>query len=160
MSSKLRIRIGEVEIEYEGTEEFLKKELPELLKTAMELHKVADANDPDAGHKGAGGAGKTKVAALATSSIAAKLKVNSGPQLALAAAAHLSLVSKAEPFTREQLLADMRSATAYFKKTYTGNLTKIINRLVKDDRIAETATNLFALTAASKTELETTLANA
>ncbi len=41
LSSKLRIRIGEVEIDYEGTEEVLKQELPELLKTAMELHKAA-----------------------------------------------------------------------------------------------------------------------
>lgn len=67
MSSKLRIKIGDVEIDYEGTEEFLKQELPQLLKTAMELHKSEGAP-----HAASAGDQKkhvtSKVASLATGS--------------------------------------------------------------------------------------------
>jgi hypothetical protein len=60
VASKLRIRIGEVEIEYEGSDEFLKEELPELLKTAMELRKTAAAtgNGEQKGATAGGGGGR------------------------------------------------------------------------------------------------------
>ena len=114
LSSKLRIRIGEVEIDYEGTEEFLKQELPQLLKTAMELHKAAETTaggvkTAKKHHMPAGGGGE--VLSLTTGSIAAKLSAKSGSDLLQAAAAHLALVSKKETFSRQQLLTEMQSAT-------------------------------------------------
>jgi hypothetical protein len=51
MSSKLRIRIGEIEIDFEGTEEFIKQELPELLKTATTLFRDADTMKAAASRK-------------------------------------------------------------------------------------------------------------
>lgn len=82
MSSKIRIKIGEIEVEYEGTEEFLKKELPELLKTVSELYRPLNA-----------GGGSTFVPPsnlqLSTANIAAKLDAKTGPDVVIAACAHL-----------------------------------------------------------------------
>jgi hypothetical protein len=159
MSSKLRIKIGAVEIEYEGTEEFLKKELPELLKTAMELHAASGAKTDTETPMDTPGTHKGKIGSLTTNSIAAKLNAKSGPDLLLAAAAQLALVAKTEPFSRQQLLISMQGATSYYKKNYSGNLSKILPRALKDEKVSETAANTFALTAATKAELEKKLAN-
>jgi hypothetical protein len=162
LSSKLRIRIGEVEIDYEGTEEFLKQELPQLLKTAMELHKAAGstpAGDPAEKRKpGTGGGGHT-VPSLTTGSIAAKLGADSGGDLLLAAAARLVLVEKTEPFSRSALLKEMKSATAYYKKNYAPNLSSYLKRAIKDGPLTEVAKDSFSLAAAAREELEKKLAD-
>jgi hypothetical protein len=154
MSSKLRIQIGEVEIDYEGTEEFLKEELPQLLKTAMELHRAAGKDVKT------GGGFDDKVPALTTASIAAKLNVTSGPDLVLAAAAHLTLVAKKPTFSRAELLAEMQGASSYYKKSYSNNLSNCLASTVTDQKLIETATNVYALTAKTRTELEGQLAHA
>jgi hypothetical protein len=161
LSSKLRIRIGEVEIDYEGTEEFLKQELPQLLKTAMELHRAAGA-DNKSGSSGSsdgrkGGAG---VPALTTGSIAAKLNATSGLDLLLAAGAHLTLVAKKETFSRQELLTEMQNASGYYKKSFSKNLTSYLNSALTDQKLTETAKNIFALSAKTRAELEGQLADA
>ena len=163
MTSKLRIKIGEVEIDCEGTEEFLKQELPQILKTAMELHKARGAvqtseDSPRRDSKAPEESGE--VPSLTTASIAAKLNSKSGGDLLLAASIHLALVKKIEPFTRQQLLTEMQSATSYYKKTYSNNLSKYIKAaLVKEGPLSETAKNSFALTAAARASIGKKLAD-
>jgi len=162
MSSKLRIRIGEVEIDYEGTEEFLKLEVPQLLKTAMELHKAFGGDPRGGGDPTSRGTAAEPVRpiSLTTGSIAAKLNAKSGSDLLTAAAAHLAIVKGTMPFTRQQLLEEMQSATAYYKKNYSANLTKYIKKaLQKDGPLSETSKNSYALKAAARKELEQKLAN-
>ncbi len=160
MSSKLRLRIGEVEIEYEGAEEFLKQELPALLKTAMELHKAAGPtrttnNDANKQNKQ-----KTALPALTTTSIAAKLSASEGSELLLAAAARLTIIANKETFSRQELLTEMQSASGYYKKSYSKNLSKYINTVLADQKLTETAKNVFALSAKARSDLESKLADA
>lgn len=159
MSSKLRIRIGDVEIDYEGTEEFLKQELPALLKTAMELHKAAGVSGTRKVDEGFGGTQKAAVPNLTTGTIAARLKAKSGPTLLIAAAAHLTLVAKKATFSRQELLTEMQGATAYYKKSYSNNLTKHLSSVVDKEQLQETAKNAYALSADTRTELEAALAD-
>jgi hypothetical protein len=160
LSSKLRIRIGDVEIDYEGSEEFLKQELPQLLKTAMELHKAAGTPSPD-GDSVVGTTKDTqKTLSLTTGTIAARLKASSGGALLLAAAVHLTLVSKKETFSRKELLAEMQKASSYYRKSYSGNLTNYLKAAVDDGELSEIATDSYALTAKTRANLEAKLANA
>src|SRR5215469_11629954 len=99
-TSKLRIKIGEVEIDIEATEEFLKAEVPILLKAAMDLAKVAPARPPDRKKSSSDESSPLGT----TKTIAAKLGGNTGPKLLLAAVAHLTLVAKKETFTRDEVL--------------------------------------------------------
>lgn len=161
MSSKLRIRIGEVEIDYEGTEDFLKQELPALLKTAMELHKAAGSASGGKGGNGTdGGKGKVTVPTLTTGTIAARLEAKSGPTLLMAAAAHLTLVARKATFSRQELLTEMQSATSYYKKSYSNNLSKYLRGAVTEGKLQESAKNAYALSADTKNELESQLADA
>ena len=159
MSSKLRIRIADVEIDYEESEQFLKQELPALLRTAMELHKASGAKETDQGGSDAGEKEKRDVRRLTPGTIAARRKAKSGPELLLSAAAHLTFVVKKDTFSRQELLTDMKDATAYYKKSYSNNLTKYLNNAVDEGKLQETAKNAYALSADVRSKLEQELAD-
>lgn len=156
MESKIRIKLGPIEIEYEGSETFLKRELPDLIKTVTELSKSAgvtpDITD-DSSDKNKLRTGKIQ---LSTQSIAAKLSCSSGPDLVLAAAAHLTLVKNFDVFSRKQLLAEMGTASGYFKTTYCNNLSAYLKTLLKD-KLNEPSTGKYSLSENTRKELEAKL---
>ncbi len=159
MESKIRIRLGAIEVEYEGSEAFLKKELPQLIKTVSELYQTANIGpgDDEGGGGGAGDGAPGDAIQLSTNSIAAKLGVKRGPDLAVAAAAHITLVRKTAVFSREELRKEMKGASSYYKATYGKNLTHTIRTLLKT-KFNEPTSGNFALTAAAKKELRSKLA--
>lgn len=156
MTIKIKIKLGPIEVEYEGSEEFLKKELPQLLASVSNLHK--DLGSPESGNIDTKREGGGRRLQATTSSIAAKLGCKTGPQLAMAAAAHLALVQRMNTFSRKELLDDMRSATAYYKATYNGNLSKYLHSLLKDGSLLEPSKNTYSLSADKRTELSKQLA--
>lgn len=160
MTSKIRIKMGPIEIEYEGSETFLKVELPELLKAVSNLYKESglagkrslETTEP------LGGAGIDETQATqfeaTTNSIAAKLQCKTGSTLIMAAAARLTFVLDKEKFSRDDLFKEMQTASGYYKKTYGGgNLTKYLNRLIKNGKLNEPSKNNYSLSASMKSEL-------
>ncbi len=159
MSSKIRIKIGAVEVEYEGTEEFLKKELPELLAAVAKLYRTSATTPDEEGDLSA--VAPTSAAAKmkgTTGSIAAKLGAGSGSGLIMAAAARLTFVSKQESFTRKQLLDEMKSASGYYRKTYRDNLSSYLKNLVKDRQLVEEAAGRYSVPANARAELRKKIA--
>jgi hypothetical protein len=165
-TSKIKIKLGAIEVEYEGSETFLKEELPQLLSAVSELYSKAHASGAaslsgiGAPHQpvassssGTGAAQKPKLEAT-TGSIAAKLAAKSGPELILAAAARLTFVSQTPTFARQKLIDEMKTASAYYKATYLNNLTSYLNGLVKDGKLNEPSQGNYALTASSLKDLE------
>lgn len=161
MTSKLRIRIGDVEVEYEGSEDFLQKDLPQLLRTAIELHSAGEAfGGGPKPKKKTSGSHEASVPSLTTGSIAAKIGVGSGSDLLKAAAAHLTLVEKKETFSRQELLAQMQTAKGYYKKTYSSNLSNYFaTALSKEGFLTETSSNEYTLSAAARKDMEKQLAD-
>ncbi len=159
MESKIKIRLGPIEVEYEGSESFLKGELPDLIRTISDLYRTANLNNRDEDNAGNGdenGVNNSPLK-LSTNSIAAKLRVTSGPELAVAAAAHLTFVRGSEVFSRQNLLKEMQNASSYYKGNYAKNLTSTINRLLKT-KFNQSSSGNFALTADAKEELRAKLA--
>ncbi len=164
MTSKIKIRIGQIEIEYEGSEEFLKEELPDLLQAVTKLHKEAgsvppsipSAEEPNSNSSSPPSFDGSKLGT--TNSIAAKLGAKTGSELAIAAAAKLVLGSGLEQFTRKQLLQEMKNATQYYKSTYGSNLSSTIKTLVGDHRFIERSKDTYALKADLVATLESQLA--
>ena len=158
MPSKIRIKVGEVEIEYEGEEQFLKQELTGLLTAVANLHNAVGAT-----HKKVPQAASTQsdttnsVLKLTTTIIAHKLSVKTGPDLLIAAAAHLTLVKQQPTFSRQQLHDEMKSATSYYNKNYSANLSKHFTSALKDNKLTESAKDTYALTAEAIKELEARL---
>src|SRR5439155_25131128 len=104
--------------------------------------------------------GRHELPQMKTASIAAKIKVNSGPDLIRAAAARLNLIDLKATFTRQELLKEMQTATGYYKKSYLKNLSYYFTGALKDGTLTESAANTFALGAATRADLEKQLANA
>lgn len=165
MESKIKIKIGPIEIEYEGSEAFLKEELPALIAAVTNLHResgicdsvetptpiIENNNSNEFIPKG-------NTLNLTTGSIAARLGVKTGPELILAAAARLILSLGQENFTRSQLSTEMKSASAYYKQTYMKNLTSALNRLLKEDKLFEISKDKYSISASTISEMESRLA--
>jgi len=156
MESKIRIKIGPIEVEYEGSQDFMKKELLDLIRTVSDLYTSSNL-DREQKEGGAEGQGQGQGIQMSTSAIAAKLSCKSGTDLAIAAAAHLTLVKKTKVFSRKALLKEMQTASSYYKTSYGANLTSTLNSLLKS-KFNEPSSGNYALTATTKEELRSRLA--
>jgi hypothetical protein len=165
MTSKIRIKMGSIEVDYEGPEQFLTKELLKLLKDVANLqhengnnkkgHNSESENDKDDNEEGDTNA---KISGT-TKTIAAKLECKNPTDLLMAAAAQLSIVQKKHRFTRKELHDGMKSASGYYKSSMGNNLTKTITGCIKSGELVEHSTDNYALKASKLKELETKLAS-
>ena len=168
---KIKLRIGQFEVEYEGHNSFLKENIFHLMERAIEIHakhgqtipthslqdnSTGDDNDDDDGVKPVGHSRKWE---LAVSTIATRLSAKSGPDLASAAAAHLTLVQGRERFSRQDLLENMKAHSGMYKTSIGKNLTSTIQSLIRNGRLNEVAQGSYSLTAAEKERVESSLAN-
>lgn len=169
MSIKLKIKFGSNELEYEGPEEFLKVGVPETLgkfsefstentsSKGDEVFSEGENNSEEGASSGEEVPNGAEHIKMATNSIAAKLDVKSGPDLVVAACAHLDLVLGKGTFTRKEILEDMKSARNYFKDGYSKNLTHSLSSLLKDNKLIQRSNDQYALTADQKKWLESNL---
>lgn len=163
MASKIRIKLGAIEVEYEGEHDFLEKDVLSLVRDLMEIAPSALPPAPNqqqmGGGQGAqGGQGGGGTGTVST--YAAKLKVASGPNLILAALLQAAKVDGTTSLKRNGLLAAMKSAKAYYKTSYSNNLSTSLKNLVKAKDINEVAADEYAISPARMTALETQLAEA
>jgi len=159
MDHKIRIKIGSIEIEYEGTENYLKKDLPELIDKLVSLNlpisnekeSITDSSsiidENDAG----------TVIQLSSNTISAKLEVKSGTDLIIAACAHLTFVQSKDTFQRKDILAEMKTANNYYKNSYNANLTPYLKSLVNTHKLIERTKDTYALNATEKNRIKSVL---
>lgn len=158
MTSKVKIKAGAIEIEFEGSEGYVKDELPRLVELLCaigpasenqeeeESQELPDSTDP----------AKQKLQ-LTTNNIAANLSVKTSRELVLAACAHLTLVKGSDNFSRRDILEEMKQANNYYKDTMSKNLSNTLKSLISDNKLLEPTKGKYALQATQKKELETQL---
>ena len=95
---------------------------------------------------------------MTTGTIAARLGTNSGPEPIIAAAARLTLQLGKAVFTRDELIAEMKTATAHFRATYVNNLSKDLNNLVRKGKLIERSRDVYARSVATVAEYVNALA--
>lgn len=158
--SKIKIKVGQIEVEFEGSEEFIKNELVQMVEAISGMHiaKLPPATPPSQNpansetfSNGAKGWGVT--------TYAANLKVQTGTDLIIATCAYITLENGKGTFSRKEVLDEMKEATSYFKANYTKNLSRYFDQLVKNGDLVITSSKLFALSANKKSALEQLLAN-
>jgi len=159
-TAKIRIKLGSLEIEYEGRESFLEDDIFNLIKKTLSFyteHKGVIPAEPTA--KSVAGT-ESHVAGFdqSTNTIASHLGANSGPELVVAAAAHLMLVKGQNKFARKEINDEMKDATTYYKASMTTNLSKYLGGLVKAKRLNLVSKGVYALSASEKKSLEAKLA--
>ena len=157
-TTKIRLKIDGFEIECEGQESFLKNDLSKVLATLSNYFKennvklsVGPSLPPE---KDVDSTEKVQKFDFSTATIASHTKAKSGPELAIAASAFLTLVQNKETFTREEIHNEMKKAKHHYKKSMRSNQYKSLESLVKQKRLNETATNAYALTVDERSRLE------
>ena len=159
-TSKIKIKMGSIEVEYEGSESFLKEELPLILKAVSDLYQTAGIEISPAEsvtNPSTPQTQSTNSLVGTTSSIAGKLSVKSGTDLIMASAARLTFGLNKEKFSRKDIHTEMKSASAYYKNSHGANLTKYLNTLVKDGTLLETSSGIYAISAQKATALKSRL---
>lgn len=148
--TKLVLKCGDIEIDYDGPEDFLKEELPKFIQVVATLRGAKIAAPPT---QGAAAPTPAQLSGdLSVSTAAQKLSVANGPDLIVAAA--LSFVSAGSAtFTKKQLRDRIRDAKSYYKSSYSNNFDNYINRLVKNGRLNHTSGDNYALPAGELTTL-------
>jgi hypothetical protein len=164
LTSKLRIRMGHVEFEYEGDAQFDTAAIKDLFSHLESLAGITPAaafdTPPDNGVATPTGTSIENAAMnlnMAVGTIAARLSASSGPDLAIAAAAHLQLAKGMASFKRADLLGAMQSATAYYKSSMGSNLSKALKTLVSSKKLNELTGSAYSLTASEQTSLRARL---
>ncbi len=158
--AKIRLKIGQLEVEYEGSDSFLKEDIFHMMEKMIGFHAEHRAvlpADLQANTEDEGAMVGDPELNISTSTIATRLSVNSGPELAIAAAAYLTIVQKEPKFSREQIHNKMKDASNHYKKSMLGNLTSILQRLVKENRLNELSDGHYALSATEKKKMEKSL---
>jgi hypothetical protein len=172
--TRFRLKMGAAEIEFVGEAATLKdtvipvaNKMISLVDSHTNLQRPsdrplqikADAKTPDAldmkplqEEKSASQFGHS------TNTIAVHLKAESGPDLAMAASAHLCLVKGQARFTRREILDEMKSATGFFKTSMRANLSNTLTRLTSDNRLHLVGPDAYALPNDERTRLEKVLA--
>lgn len=148
MTSKIKIKMGAIEIDYEGSEEFLKEELPSLLKAVSDLYKSAPPLVENERQNSDSSSAGSKIQGT-TATLAAKLGGGSGPDLTLCAAARLTFVVGKDKFHRKDILEEMKSASNYYNANYAKNLSTLLSGLVKAGKLMEPSKDNYSLSADS-----------
>lgn len=169
--AKIKLKVGSMELEYEGNPSFLTEGIETLLVTMGGLvGKVPDGPPPEpdpasqmppANGSGNGGGAASGGGAFnfSTSTIAAHLNSKSGPELAICAMAQLELTQGKSTSQRGEILAQMRMASSYYNENMASNLSKILSGLVKAKRVNEIAKDTYALNANERKQIEAKVAD-
>jgi hypothetical protein len=157
--AKIKLRVGSIELEYEGDPAFLKEGLESLLVTMTDLAKVAPPEEiVEAAQKDTSANGTTTVLKLSTNSIAAHMDPKSGPDLLLCALAQLELVQGKTECARSDILGEMKKATTYFNENMSKNMSNALDSVTKSKKVNQLGSDKYALSAAERKTFEAKLA--
>jgi len=165
MTSRIRVKMGPIEVEYEGSEIFLKYELLQFLGAISELYGSSGIWAPGTGVQDVSLTTPTEIGPASTGSewstatVAAKLDCTTGRDLVMAACARLAFGLGLGTFTRDQILGEMKAATAYYRENHRKNLTNYLRTLLKKSELVESAKGSYALSASARKRLEQQLAS-
>lgn len=157
-SAKLRIKLGAIELEYEGPSEFLHDELIKTFEKLLELqdaHKVLPHATEGEGSK----SGSTTRLELAPNTVAARMNCKTTTDLVLAMCVYLHFVEQKSTFSRQDIHDAMKKASTYYKENDRKNLSSSLETLIKKGTVLERSQGNFALHADAIKQYEVSLAS-
>lgn len=159
--AKIRIKVGLMEVEYEGDASFLKDGLEDLLSRMADISTKVPAEPEQivAAPNGGDPSAKSNGYDFSTSTIAAHLEAKTATELAICALAKLELVDGKTGAKRAEIHEEMKSATAYYNKNMSTNLSKSLATLTKNKRINHGANGCYSLSADERKSIEAKIAD-
>ena len=159
--TRLRIKVGDCEIELEGDPSFTGENAISLLSEAVEKISEFRRSGPR-GFDSRDQESKIPTShpsSLSISTIAAHLKPDGTQDLAMCAFAKVQIIDGEARASKDQIWSEMTSASGYFKSSMSKNFARDLSRMVRNKKINEVGSHVYALTASSRAELEDKLAD-
>ncbi len=158
MNCKLKLKLGDLEVEFDGSEDFVRKDLVKLAqdfsKTGVPVASARPSNGKPQSATTNGPLDQT----LTTTAIAKKLSCKTLQDLIQSAVAYLALVRGQESFSKDEIWENMKAATGYFDAKMSKNYSREIGKMVKADFLREVAKDRFSLASEHVTALQTRIA--
>lgn len=139
---KFKIKAGEVEVEYEGSQDYDREALIELVSKISvlakgrfvqiipeELHEKSVAKVMQKNLVGG------DYSSWSTSSWAKKMGAKSGIMLMLAACAKIALTDGKEQFSAKEIHAEMKTAAGWYKDSYRSNFSNYLQANVRSGKL-------------------------
>lgn len=149
--SKIKIKMGLVEIEYEGSSSFLKEELIDLVESVSRLYQENKSSLEPGGGYGEdsiqSGSGNVGVIKGSSNEIAKKMSVKNGTDLIFACCVKLLFVNGVDTFNYNEIRNEMVSATNYVNAIMKKNFAANLKSLVKQDKISELGSKKYSIPA-------------
>jgi hypothetical protein len=167
MPTKLKIKMGHIEFEYEGEAPYDTESVKDLfthLETLMSAAPPGTFDAPPPSPPPSNGAieadalASSDLGSWAPNTIAARLSTKTGTDVAIAAAAYLQICTGKNMFSRDELRTNMQAQTGYYNAGMSGNLTKILKALIASKRINSLANDQMSLSAGEMASLKAKLA--
>jgi hypothetical protein len=160
--AKIRIKVGTMELEYEGDSTFLTIGIDPLLEKMGGLlyrmpDEVASIAEPTK-QSGLANSADQRTSDFSTSTIASYAGGKTGPQLLICAMAHLEIVQSKQSSTRSEILGEMKKASGYYLESMNSNLSTTLDRLTKTKKIHKLGTEKYVLNVDTRKEIEGKLA--
>lgn len=163
--SKIKLKFGNIEIEYEGEQQYLISDLDALLSKIdgfsqhfFDQEVTIPSNEPQRSVEKAISNQSQNRLEFTIGPLAAKLNVKTGPELVICAIGHLHFVGHKETSTRKEIISSIKQAANYYKKTYLSNLSSSLENLVKQGTLLEKSKDTYSLSAEELQRLETIIA--
>ncbi len=155
--ASISLQLGHVSVSYQGSQSYIDDGLKDLVLALLEAT-PEHAEQPQLANTSTGSP-TPELQHMSTNTIASTTGVKSGPDLIMAAIAHIQLVKGADKATRSDIHQEMKRATTYYKSTYGGNLSSYLDSLIKNKRLNLIAEQTYALTAQERENMEQILAS-
>lgn len=161
IGAKIRIKVGMIELDYEGDPSFLKDGLENLLDTMGKLSTHVPSEIQTVSSKVDIVAPPSSLNSFdfSTTTIAAHLAAKTGPELTVCALGKIELVDGKKDAKRAEILKEMQSATGYYSATMSKNLTPTLNGLIKSKRFHLGAKDTYSLSSTERKLIEGKIAN-
>jgi hypothetical protein len=160
-TAKVRVKFGNLEVDYEGDQAFVHDGLFGLIADVVALSKQlpkASGRDIPPEAPGSADNGGFGSGSLTMSTIAAHLQPDGQQELIMCALAKLQIIDGKMKAEKPEILAEMKHATGYFKAAMTRNFARDLKRMIKGKKINEVSSEVYSLTASSRQELESKIA--
>jgi len=160
---KYKFSHGGFSCEVEGTPAFIEEKLEQLLDTCFKISAKAGISSTPIIAANTANNGKLETSydqGLSTNTIALTTGAKTGSSLVIAAIAHLQLVKGSTKVTRQEIAEEIKTATTFYKTTYTSNLSAYLDSLTKSRRLNLIAKDTYSLTSSERQRLSEAISKA
>jgi hypothetical protein len=162
---KVSWKLGNLEMQYEGNEEFLKSGFPQLFRELLEIYGAGSKNGglqqpeiPPITDKPIIETPSNNNQVLDVNTIAKKLQLEGRKNLVMAACLYLVLVEGKEVFSRDEIIVAMKAATQFYSENSLKSLSQYITSLTTQGYLLERAQDVYAIDGGKLKELQAMLA--